>query len=191
MLLVYPQMQEKRYHKTPKIDKSYCLYQSSITIVPCFEFTVIIAFVLIPILWINISRYVYYSTVCFLSLITWIHGLQRNLFYNNCLVVYFPLRLFRRKILINYKDIENFTYKLPRIGDDFIQTKIKNKSKFFQWFVYSICAGLVYNYSSKNRKKTYYLLKFIKSKGIPIKICGQSESDYEKKLKRMFGEFEE
>ena len=33
------------------------------------------------------------------------------------------------------------------------------------------------------------MLKFIKSKGIPIKICVQSESDYEKKLKRLFGEF--
>lgn len=191
MLQVYLQMQKKQYHKIPKIDKSNCLYQSSITIVPCFEFTVIIAIVLIPILWINISKYVYYFTVCFLSLITWIHGLQCNRFFNNCLVVYFPLRLFHRKILMNYKDIENFTYKLPRIGDDFIHAKIKNKSKFFQWFVYSICASLVYNYSSKNRKRTYYLLKFIKSKGIPIKICGQSESDYEKKLKRLFGEFAE
>lgn len=191
MLLVYPQMQEKQYHKLPMIDKSNCLYQSSITIVPCFEFTVIIAFVLIPILWINISRYVYYSTVFFLSLIIWIHGLQCNRFFNNFMVVYFPLRLFHRKILINYKNIENFTFKLPRIGDDFIQAKIKNKSKFFQWFVYSVCAGLVYNYSSKARKRTYYLLKFLKSKGIPIKICGQSESDYEKKLKRLFEEFEE
>ena len=191
MLLVYPQMQKKQFYKIPKIDKSDCLYQSSITIVPCFELTMIIAFVLIPILWINISRSVYYFTVCVLSLITWIHGLQCNRFFNNCLVVYFPLRLFHRKICINYEDIEYFTYKLPRIGDDFIKAKIKNKYKIFQWFVYSICAGLVYNYSSKNRKRTCYLLKFIKSKGIPIKICGQSESDYEKKLKHLFGKFEE
>ena len=191
MLLVYPQMQEKQYRKIPKIDKTSCLYQSSITIVPCFEFTVIIAVVLIPILWINISRYVYCFTVCFLSLLIWIHGLQCNRFFNNCLVVFFPLRLFHRKICINYEDIEKFTYKLPLIGDDFIQAKVKNGTKFFQWFVYTICAGLVYNYSSKDPKRTYYMLKFIKSKGIPIKICEQSKSDYGKKLKRLFGEFAE
>ena len=132
----------------------------------------------------NLSAY--YISTSTVSLFLWIIFLRKTYFFENHMLVVYPLRMFRRRIRINYEDVACFIYNTESLGGDYLDIIYKEGSRiiiFIRKWVYSPL------FSVRNKKKRFqlfFLLKHLKSKGLCIK-SNRSNDDIEKRIEMIFG----
>lgn len=168
------------------------LYKSSLTVYPCVLYTALVFGVFGPIFFfgvcgqLNISLSIYYISTSTVSLFLWVIFLRKNYFFENHMLVVYPLRIVRRRIRINYEDVACFIYNTESLGGVYLDMISKEGSRiniFIRKWVYSPLFSVRIK---RKRFQLFFLLKHLKSKGVRIK-SDRCNDDTEKRIEMIFG----
>ena len=106
----------------------------------------------------------FYTTYAGLFVLIWVLFLQRNYFYEDEIVVLFPLRPFKRKVMIRYEDIAHVDYKSLR-GYEALEYVLARSTKSRQIYIKNVCYGWLGEFFPIRSKRLMFLLMFLKQKG--------------------------
>jgi len=168
--------------------------KSSFTVYPCVIYTAFVFGIFGPIFVFgvcghvfNISSSLYYyifsSTV---SLFLWVISLRKTYFFEDHMLVVYPLRILRRRISIDYGDVACFIYSTESLEGDYLDIISKEGSQFIIFMRKWLYSSLFSVRNKKKRLQLFFLLKHLKSKGSQIKIKNDN-FDIEKRIEMIFG----
>ena len=100
--------------------KNGFIYESGWTTNECTMGTALAFFLCVFLLIAHFSLPIYFICSTVASFFSWQLLLRKSFFYENYMVVVFPLRLFIRETVILYKDIRRFEFKVLRIDGDYL-----------------------------------------------------------------------
>ena len=163
---------------------SKCLCKSSLTIYPCVLYTVFVFGAGGPIF--NIGETFYYISTSTVSLLLWIIFLRKNYFFENHMLVVYPLRIIRRQIRINYRDVDCFIYNTESLGGNYLDIIVKEGSQIVLFIRKWVFSPLFSVRNKRKRTQLFFLLKHLKSKGSQIKI-NNGNYDVENRIEMIFG----
>jgi hypothetical protein len=132
----------------------------------------------------------YFLTVAILSIIGWSLFLRKSFFYQDHMVITYPLRFFKRQIRIQYEDIEAFQFKEIALEGEFLSIITKEEESVLRkLYIKYFCSSMVSSRDWHKRMSFFYLLKFLKSEGYWIKIIDRSYgfTTLEKRVELAFG----
>jgi hypothetical protein len=117
-----------------------------------------------------------------LSLCIWAVLFRVCFFYQDRVVVFFPLRPYRRTEAFFYTDIESFTWES---GDkNVLRINLKEGSRRRKQYVHQWCTASTFYWTSKRRRRFYFLLKFLYDRGCPITFKAKDESEVTRRFAR-------
>ena len=155
--------------------RNNCLHKSLWNIEYCLLLTVSIpALFVFGYVWIVIglfkcawsNPFVFSGLIC-LAVLIWVLFLQRHYYYDDEIVILFPLRPFKRKTIIRYEDIDHIDYKSSRCYEA-LEYILVHSTRSHQRYVKNVCYGWLGFFVPMHSKKLMFLLKFLKQKGCPI-----------------------
>ena len=132
----------------------------------------------------------YFLTVAILSIIGWSFFLRKSFFYQDHMVITYPLRFFKRQIRIQYEDIEAFIFYERNLEGEFLSIITKEEESVLKkLYIKFLCSSMVSSRDWHKRMRFFYLLKFLKSEGYWIKIIDRSYgfTTLEKRVELAFG----
>ena len=172
-------------------EKDNCLYESNLPISQCFLGMVLALGLSMPALYLSASPIPsYFLTVAILSIIGWSLFLRKSFFYQDHMVITYPLRFFKRQIRIQYEDIEAFQFKEIALEGEFLSIITKEEESVLRkLYIKYFCSSMVSSRDWHKRMSFFYLLKYLKSEGYWIKIIDRSYgfTTLEKRVELAFG----
>lgn len=177
--MIQQKMQNNKIEK--KIKPGY-IYESRWTINECFYVFQLALLLSVSSLIVEASISTYVICSILLSVLGWQFVLRKSYFYDHYMIVFFPLRLCRRKIIIHYDKVYIFMYRFSRYEGEYLFIKQDDNFLFFKNWFYS---SRVTPKCKKGRFSFYYLLKYFKQQGYLI----QTNKLYprEKHIELVFG----
>ena len=169
--------------------------KSSLTVYPCVLYTALVWGICGPIFFfgvcgyvlnLNISLFLYYISISTVSLFLWVIFLRKTYFFENHMLVVYPLRVFRRQISIDYGDVACFIYNTGSLEGDYLDIITKQGSQFIVSMRKWLYSSLFSTRNKKRRFQLFFLLKHLKSKGSLIRI-NNDNYDIEKRIEMIFG----
>lgn len=172
-------------------EKNNCLYESNLPISQCFLGIVLALGLSMPALYLSANPIPsYFLTVAILSIIGWSLFLRKSFFYQDHVVITYPLRFFKRQIRIQYEDIEAFQFKEIALEGEFLSIITKEEESVLRkLYIKYFCSSMVSSRDWHKRMSFFYLLKYLKSEGYWIKIIDRSYgfTTLEKRVELAFG----
>ena len=172
-------------------EKDNCLYESNLPISQCFLGIVLAIGLSMPALYLSANPIPsYFLTVAILSIIGWSLFLRKSFFYQDHMVITYPLRFFKRQIRIQYEDIEAFQFKEIALEGEFLSIITKEEESVLRkLYIKYFCSSMVSSRDWHKRMSFFYLLKYLKSEGYWIKIIDRSYgfTTLEKRVELAFG----
>lgn len=169
--------------------------KSSLTVCPCILYTVFVFGVCGPIFFFGVCGHIFnmgnnLSLYCIststVSLFLWIIFLRKTYFFDNHMLVVYPLRIFRRRFRIKYEDIDCFIYNTESLEGNYLDIISKEGTQFIIFVRKWLYSSLFSDRNKKKRVQLFFLLKHLKSKGLRIK-CNRCNNDFEKRIEMIFG----
>ncbi len=130
----------------------------------------------------------FFTTCAGLFVLIWVVFLQRNYFYEDEIVVLFPLRPFKRKVMIRYEDIAHVDYKSSQgiyACYEALEYVLARSDKSRQRYIKNVCYGWLGVFFPIRSKRLMLLLKFLKQKGCPIRR--EYDDIYSRRVAAAFG----
>lgn len=130
----------------------------------------------------------FFTTYAGLFVLIWVVFLQRNYFYEDEIVVLFPLRPFKRKVMIRYEDIAHVDYKSSQgiyACYEALEYVLARSDKSCQRYIKNVCYGWLGVFFPIRSKRLMFLLKFLKQKGCPIRR--EYDDIYSRRVAAAFG----
>lgn len=171
-------------------EKDNCLYESNLPISQCFLGMVLALGLSMPALYLSASPIPsYFLTVAILSIIGWSLFLRKSFFYQDHMVITYPLRFIQRQIRIQYEDIEAFIFHERNLEGEFLSIITKEESVLRKLYIKYFCSSMVSSRDRRKRMSFFFLLKYLKSEGYWIKIIDRSYgfTTLEKRVELAFG----
>ena len=171
-------------------EKNNCLYESNLPISQCFLGIVLAIGLSMPALYLSANPISsYFLTVAILSIIGWSLFLRKSFFYQDHMVITYPLRFIKRQIRIQYEDIEAFIFHERNLEGEFLSIITKEESVLRKLYIKYFCSSIVSSQDRHKRMSFFYLLKYLKSEGYWIKIIDRSYgfTTLEKRVELAFG----
>ena len=159
------------------------LYESRWTINECIMSTALAFYLCVFLLIAHFSIPVYFICSTVSSFVSWQLLLRKSYFYDNYMVVVFPLRFFFRNTVIQYKDIRRFEYKELRIDGDYLYVT-RNGLSYLQRFLSS---SRVTPRNKKQRQQLFFFFKHLKCRGHNIYTNKSYSNTLEKRIEMIFG----
>ena len=163
--------------------KNGFIYESCWTINECIMGTALAFFLCVFLLIARFSLPMYFICSTVASFFSWQLLLRKSFFYEDYLVVVFPLRLFIRETVILYKDIRRFEFKVLRIDGDYLYVT-RDGASFLQR---SLSSSRVTLRNKKKRLKLFFFFKHLKSIGYDIHTNELYSNTLEKRIEMVFG----
>ncbi len=170
--------------------ESGCIYESRWTINECFSALQLAFFLCVSLLIARASVSTYVICSVLLSIVGCQFFLRKSYFYNHYMIVVYPLRFHRRRVVIRYNEVFGFVFRIIHDGEYLFIRQNESSVLFKQWFY----SSRVTPKCKKGRFSFYYLLKHLKQQGYIIqtnKLCiledhiesvfGSGKSDYIRK----------
>jgi len=162
--------------------KNGFIYESWWTINDCIMGTLLAFYFCIFLLTAHFSLPIYFICSTVASFFSWQLLLRKSYFYENYMVVVFPLRFFVRNIIIQYKDVRSFKFITVSGGDYLYVTRdgVSCLRRFFS-------SSLVTLRNKKQRLKLFFLFKHLKNSGYDICTNKYYSGTLEKRIEMVFG----
>lgn len=158
-------------------------FESRWTINECIMGTAGAFYLCVFLLIAHFSLPVYFICSIVVSFVSWQLLLRKSYFYDNFMVVVFPLRLFIRETVILYKDIRRFEFIALRIDGDYLYA-IRDGASFIQRLLSSSRVTLG---NKKQRLQLFFFFKHLKCSGYDICTNKFYSSTLEKRIEMVFG----
>lgn len=159
------------------------LYESRWTLNECIMSSALAFYFCAFLLIAHFSLRVYFVCSTVVSFLSWQFLLRKSYFYDNHMVVVFPLRLFIRDTTILYKDVNKFEFKVLRIDGDYLFVT-REGSSFLQR---SLSSSRVTSRNKKQRLQLFFLFKHLKCSGYVIRTNKSYSDTLEKRIEMVFG----
>lgn len=159
------------------------LYESRWTVNECIMSSALAFYLCVFLLIAHFSLRVYFVCSIVASLFSWQLLLRKSYFYDNYMVVVFPLRLFIRNTVIPYKDVRRFEFKVLRIDGDYLFVT-RNGSSFLQR---SLSSSRVTSRNKKQQLQLFFFFKHLKCSGHDICTNKSYSGTLEKRIELVFG----
>lgn len=169
--------------------------KSSLTVYPCVLYTALVFGICGPLFFfgvcghvlnLNISLSTYYISTSTVSLFLWVISLRKTYFFDNHMLIVYPLRIFRRRISIDYGDVACFIYNTEGWEGVYLDVNSKEGTQFVTFAQKWLCSSLFSVRNKKKRLQMFFLLKHLQSKGLCIKF-NRCMDDFEKRIEMIFG----
>lgn len=170
--------------------------KSSLTIYPCVLYTALVFGVCGPIFSFGVCGHIfninlslsllYYISSFIVSLFLWVIFLRKTYFFENHMMVVYPLRILRRRISIDYGDVVCFIFSSDSLEGDYLDIVSKEGTQFIVFMRKWLYSSLFSARNKKKRFQLFFLLKHLKSKGSLIKV-NNDNYDIEKRIEMIFG----
>ncbi len=162
--------------------KNGFIYESCWTINECIMGIPLAFFLCVFLLIAHFSLPIYFICSTVASFFSWQLLLRKSYFYENYMVVVFPLRFFIRNIIIQYKDVRRFKFITLRDGNYLYVTR--DGSSYLGRFFSSSRVTLR---NKKQRLKLFFFFKHLKCLGYDICTNKSYYSTLEKRIEMVFG----
>lgn len=162
--------------------KNGFIYESCWTINECIMGIPLAFFLCVFLLIAHFSLPIYFICSTVASFFSWQLLLRKSYFYENYMVVVFPLRFFIRNIIIQYKDVRRFKFITLRDGNYLYVTR--DGSSYLGRFFSSSRVTLR---NKKQRLKLFFFFKHLKCSGYDICTNKSYCGTLEKRVEMVFG----
>lgn len=131
----------------------------------------------------HFSLPVYFICSIVASFVLWQLLLRKSFFYDNYMIVVYPLRLFFRETVILYKDVSRFEFKVLRIDGDYLFVT-RGGPSFLQRLLSS---SRVTSRKKEQRLQLFFFFKHLKSNGYSVYTNKSYSNTLEKRIEMIFG----
>lgn len=163
--------------------KNGFIYESCWTINECIMGTALAFFLCVFLLIARFSLPMYFICSTVASFFSWQLLLRKSFFYENYMVVVFPLRFFIRNTVIQYKDVCEFKFINLRVDGDYLYVTRDGSSYLRRFF----SSSRVTLRNKKQRLKLFFFFKHLKCRGYDICTNKSYYSTLEKRIEMVFG----
>lgn len=163
--------------------KNGFIYESRWTINECIMSTALAFYLCVFLLIAHFSLPVYFICSIVASFVLWQLLLRKSFFYDNYMIVVYPLRLFFRETVILYKDVSKFEFKVLRIDGDYLYVT-RGGPSFLQRLLSS---SRVTSRNKEQRLQLFFFFKHLKCSGYDICTNKSYSNTLEKRIEMVFG----
>lgn len=171
-----------------KIENNRCLFESNLNIAQCVLGLALTMFMSWPALWLSKDALLsYFLTWILLTVIWWSLFLRKSFFYDNYVIIFFPLRLIKRQVRIDYKEVHSFKFVDKGLDGELLELIVSDGSYIHELFVQYVYSAITISRNRHKNMRFFFFLKYLKSQGFLIETKDHEVSSTEVRINTIFG----